>query len=358
MSEQDPPAQQQFRLTFSGDLAPGVTREQVLADLGRLFNRPAEDLLPLMTGDQHVLKVAPTAEALEPFRSALVQAGAIAHIRAPAQETPAEAAPPAANGSAAPDAPCEPASSAAADESGADPGGTARKASIARYSLGQFLRATRQRDSDQGRFELEGERFLEVNLDDEIWIKAGAMVAYTGDVTFEREGLLEKGFKRLLKKSVTGEGARLTRASGIGTIYLADSGKKITVLQLEGEALVVNGNDILAFETSIDWDIQVLKKMSAVIAGGLFNVRLQGMGMVAITTHHDPLTLDVRHAYPVFCDPHATVAWSASLEPRFKTDVSLKTFLGRGSGESIQMCFEGEGFVVVQPYEESTFQRR
>ena len=46
------------------------------------------------------------------------------------------------------------------------------------------------------------------------------------------------------------------------------------------------------------------------------------------------------------------MAWSGTLEPQFKTDVSLKTFFGRGSGESIQMRFEGDGFVVIQPYEE------
>ena len=30
-----------------------------------------------------------------------------------------------------------------------------------------------------------------------------------------------------------------------------------------------------------------------------------------------------------------------------------KTFFGRGSGESIQMKFDGDGFVVVQPFEET-----
>ena len=43
-------------------------------------------------------------------------------------------------------------------------------------------------------------------------------------------------------------------------------------------------------------------------------------------------------------------------EPEIKTDISFKTFLGRGSGESIQMKFEGDGFVVIQPYEEVYFQ--
>ena len=37
--------------------------------------------------------------------------------------------------------------------------------------------------------------------------------------------------------------------------------------------------------------------------------------------------------------------------------MSLKTFLGRGSGESIQMEFQGDGFVVVQPCEEVSLQQ-
>ena len=55
---------------------------------------------------------------------------------------------------------------------------------------------------------------------------------------------------------------------------------------------------------------------------------------------------------PVFTDPNATVAWSGSLTPDITTDISVKTLLGRGSGESIQLKFQGSGWVVLQPYEE------
>jgi uncharacterized protein (AIM24 family) len=59
---------------------------------------------------------------------------------------------------------------------------------------------------------------------------------------------------------------------------------------------------------------------------------------------------------PIMTDPNATAAWSGSLTPEIKTDISFKTFMGRGSGESIQMKFEGRGFVVIQPCEETYFQ--
>jgi uncharacterized protein (AIM24 family) len=223
---------------------------------------------------------------------------------------------------------------------------------MSKYTLAEFIDRTKNKDHGEGLFELENPRFLEVNLDGEIWMKMGAMVAYNGQVKFTREALLSQGLGNLLKKAVSGEGTKLTKAEGVGAVYLADAGKKIIILRLDNEAIVVNGNDVLAFEPQIKCDIKMMKKMISMVAGGLFNVRLEGSGLVAITTHYDPITLHVSPDNPVITDPNATVAWSGNLEPTFRKDVSFKTFLGRGSGESIQMEFKGEGFVVVQPFEE------
>jgi uncharacterized protein (AIM24 family) len=225
-----------------------------------------------------------------------------------------------------------------------------------RYSINEFIEQTRQKDRNQGLFELETERLLELNLDGMIWTKMGSMVSYRGEVKFTREGILEQGLGNLFKKAISGEGTSLTKAEGRGVVYLADGGKKITILNLHGESLFINGNDLLAFEPSINYEIKMMKKMSSMLAGGLFNIRLEGSGLVAFTSHYDPITLLVTPDNPVVTDPNATVAWSGSLSPQIKTDVSLKTFFGRGSGESIQTYFEGNGFVVIQPFEEVYFQ--
>ncbi len=227
---------------------------------------------------------------------------------------------------------------------------------MSKYSLNEFVTKTAEKEHGQGFFELESERMLEINLSGMVWTKMGSMVAYNGDIKFKREGVLEHGIGKMLKKSLTGEGTKLTKAEGNGKLYLADTGKKITILKLQNEAIYVNGNDLLAFEDGIKWDIKLMKKLTSVMAGGLFNIKLEGTGMIAITTHYDPMTLKVSSGHPVTTDPNATVAWSENLQPQLRTDVSFKTFLGRGSGESIQMYFEGDGFVVVQPYEEVYFQ--
>lgn len=220
-------------------------------------------------------------------------------------------------------------------------------------TLDEFLSESAQKDASPDAFELENPRLLEIRLRGRTWMKAGAMVAYHGNIRFTRQGIAEQGLATLLKKAVSGEGMRLMKAEGEGRLYVADAGKKVALLRLRDDTIFVNGNDVLAFEEGVQSEITMMRRMAGMMAGGLFNVRLSGSGIVAITSHYEPMTLRVsRQGGPVFTDPNATVAWSGGLAPDFATDITLGTLLGRGSGESIQMKFVGEGWVVVQPYEE------
>ena len=115
-------------------------------------------------------------------------------------------------------------------------------------TIDDFLAGSGQRDATQEPFELENPHLLEVRLRGVAWAKAGSMVAYTGGVKFRREGVLEQGLGNLLKKTVSGEGAQLMKMEGQGRVWLADGGKKVNLLRLQGESLFVNGNDVLAFE--------------------------------------------------------------------------------------------------------------
>ena len=60
-----------------------------------------------------------------------------------------------------------------------------------RYSIKEFVTQTSQKDHEQGVFELETERMLELNLNGSMWTKMGSMISYRGDVKFTREGIME-----------------------------------------------------------------------------------------------------------------------------------------------------------------------
>jgi uncharacterized protein (AIM24 family) len=225
-------------------------------------------------------------------------------------------------------------------------------------SIQEFVNATSQNPQARERFELENPHLLELNLSGKVWAKLGTMIAYTGAVKFTREGMFEHGVGKMLRRAVTGEGTALMKIEGQGRVYLADRGKRVQLLRLQGDTVFVNGKDLLAMDDSLDWDVTMMRRVSGMLAGGLFNIRVSGQGTLAISTHYTPLTLRVTPNAPVLTDPNATIAWSGGLTPDIVTDISIKTFLGRGSGESIQLKFQGDGWVVLQPYEEVHTARR
>lgn len=221
-----------------------------------------------------------------------------------------------------------------------------------KYAVAEFIKETSKRNEENSFFELESSQTLEINLNGSVWTKLGAMIAYYGNIAFKRQGLSEQGMNMVFKKMLSGEGMTLMKAEGQGKLYLADNGKKVRILHLQNETIFVNGNDVLAIENVLQYDIKMMKSVAGVLGGGLFNVKISGTGMIAMTTHGDPITLLVTPDNPLHTDANATVAWSGSLEPVIKTDVSYRDFIGRGSGESIQMSFSGQGWVVLQPFEE------
>jgi len=197
-----------------------------------------------------------------------------------------------------------------------------------------------------GRFTLQNSAMLKVSLSgDEIQAKLGSMVAYQGGVRFEHKG---GGLGRFFKKAMTGEGVQLMTATGTGELFLAQDKRKIMILDLDNDQMTVNGDNILAFEPGIDWDIKKVEGAGR-LAGGLFNVVLQGTGKVAVTSDGEPVLLDT--GSPTFADPESAIAWSGGVRTSVKSDVSFKTFLGKGSGETFQVAFEGSGWVLIQPSE-------
>jgi uncharacterized protein (AIM24 family) len=211
-------------------------------------------------------------------------------------------------------------------------------------TLGEY-----QETQSQEAFALQNSKLLKVSLNQiTIQAKLGSMVAYQGEVSFEHAG--SGGMSRLIKKAVTGEGAQLMKMTGTGEVFLADQAQDIHLIKLENDAITVNGANLLGFDAGIDWDIKKVEGAAGFMGGGLFNTSLQGSGWVAVISDGPPVLLNTGDL-PTFADPQAAITWSSSVQTGIKTDVNLKNFIGRGSGESVQMSFSGAGWVLVQPSE-------
>jgi uncharacterized protein (AIM24 family) len=213
------------------------------------------------------------------------------------------------------------------------------------------LEALRETPEVEGQdtFVLENPWLLKATLSGgELQARLGSMVAYQGELRFERA---RAGGRRILKRALTPEGGRLMKVSGTGEVFLGHLAQQVYRVRLGDEEVTCNSRNLLAFESGIDWDIRrVPRGLVGKVAGGLFNTYLTGSGWLALVSEGQPVLLRPSDA-PTFADPQAAIAWSGSLETTFKKDVQARTFIGLGSGESVQMGFRGEGWVLVQPSE-------
>lgn len=206
-----------------------------------------------------------------------------------------------------------------------------------------------ERAGEPGRFMLQNERMLKVDLAGTggyFYARQGSMVAYQGDVDFAYEG--SGGLGRMFTKALTGEGMSLMKVSGSGDVFLAQEADEIFILELEAEAVTVNGRAVLAFESSLTWDINRVEGAS-MMSGGLFNTTFTGSGLIAVVAHGTPVVLQVDE--PTYVDLQAAVLWSSGLRSSIRRTAKLGAAIGRGSGEAYQLALEGRGIVVVQASE-------
>jgi uncharacterized protein (AIM24 family) len=197
------------------------------------------------------------------------------------------------------------------------------------------------------RFALQNHKMLKATLGEPVLAAKGAMVAFQGDVEFQHKSAGSVG--RMLKRMVTNEDTPLMTVAGRGEVFFADLAKDVFLLQLEGDAISVNGSSILAFDATLEYDVHRVKGAGA-MTGGMFNTLIHGQGTVALTSDGQPVVLDCSQV-PTAVDMNAAVCWSGSLQPSIRSSMNMRSMLRGGTGEAFQYVFHGPGFVVVQPSE-------
>ncbi|NMH96025.1 AIM24 family protein [Pseudonocardia acidicola] len=197
------------------------------------------------------------------------------------------------------------------------------------------------------RFTLQSSKMLKVLLGPDLLALKGSMVAYQGRVEFHHEGAGSMG--KLVKRLVSSEDTPLMRVRGQGEVFFAHRAQNIFLVGLEGDAISVNGTNLLAFDAELSWDVRRVKG-AGMATGGLFTTEIGGEGTVALTSDGEPLLLDCSQQ-PTCVDVQAAVAWSAGLVPQVVSSMNMRSLLRGGSGEALQYAFHGPGFVVVQPSE-------
>ena len=197
------------------------------------------------------------------------------------------------------------------------------------------------------RWTRQNDKMARVVLGPDVLAAKGSMVAFQGDVGFDHEGSGSVG--RLVRRLVSSADTPLMRCSGRGEVFLARRAEDVFTVELEGDAICVDGSNVLAFDADLDWDVTRVQG-AGTLTGGLFTLQIGGHGTVALTSDGPPVLLDCAEQ-PTSVDLQSAVAWSAGLVPTVRSSLNARSVLRGGTGEAFQYVFSGPGFVVVQPSE-------
>jgi uncharacterized protein (AIM24 family) len=195
---------------------------------------------------------------------------------------------------------------------------------------------------------VQNAKSIKYAVNGEMLARQGAMIAFRGNLQFERKG---QGVGGMLKRAVTGEGLPLMAVRGQGEAWFAHEAQNCFIVDIEpGDVFTVNGRNVLCFDASLSYEIKTVKG-AGMTGGGLFNSVFTGQGRLGLVCDGNPLVIPVSPQLPVFVDTDAVVGWTAHLNTSLHRSQSFGSMIRGGSGEAVQLKLEGEGFVVVRPSE-------
>ncbi|MEU9091858.1 AIM24 family protein [Streptomyces sp. NPDC087901] len=198
---------------------------------------------------------------------------------------------------------------------------------------------------------LQNAKSIKYAVNGEMHARQGSMIAFRGDLQFERKG---QGLGGMLKRAVTGEGLPLMAVRGQGEAWFAHEAANCFIVEMEqGDVLTINGRNVLCFDATLAYEIKTVKG-AGMTGGGLFNSVFTGYGKLGLMCEGNPIVIPVTPQQPVCVDTDAVVGWSAHLNTSLHRSQSVGSMLRGGSGEAVQLRLDGEGFVIVRPSELKT----
>ena len=196
-------------------------------------------------------------------------------------------------------------------------------------------------------------RVLQVDLvGDAVRAVQGSMVAYTGSVEFRSAGMGGgDGFRAALKRKAAGESLAFMECTGSGTVHLAVDAQHVDVVDLGGDTLSVESEQLLAVTPGLRLDVKFAGLGGLSSGQGLATTTVTGSGQVALLSDGPAIALEVGPGRSLVVDPDAFVASRGQLTTTLVSGVSWRSMVGEGSGEPFSLRFDGSGTVIIQPAE-------
>lgn len=198
--------------------------------------------------------------------------------------------------------------------------------------------------------ELEGTRYVEIHLNDEmIRAEAGSLSYLTGDINIHSK--LVPSLGGMIKSLLADESVYRPTYTGTGVITLESSLGGFHILDLKGESWILERGTYWASEGSVEVSYHRERLKTAIWAGEgpvYLQTRVKGYGKVVVTTRGPVEVIQLNEGKRVTAEGKYVICRTGDVS--FNVQRSTKNFLGRfTSGEGLVRVFEGTGKILLNP---------
>jgi uncharacterized protein (AIM24 family) len=176
-------------------------------------------------------------------------------------------------------------------------------------------------------------------------LEAGALHYMRGKIEIEVPKAKLSGF---MKGALTKEAGTRPRYTGTGEVYLEPTFGEINVLEIAGDAWVLDRGSFLAADAGVEVGVFTNKAWSGLLGGeGFFQTKVSGKGKVFFLSDGVCERIELKDEKLVV-DGSFAVARTAGLE--FNVEKATKGLIGTlRSGEGLVNVIRGTGVVLIAP---------
>ena len=181
---------------------------------------------------------------------------------------------------------------------------------------------------------------------EEVVLEAGALHYMKGNIEIESQLPSVGGF---LKSALTKESAVKPRYRGTGEIFLEPTFGEVNLMELNGDAWVLDKGAFLACDRTVEVGMFTNKAMAGLFGGeGFFQTEVKGRGKVFYLSPGPVQKIVLDGTETLTVDGSFAVARTASLQ--YEVAKATKgMFSSWTSGEGLVNKFRGQGVVMIAP---------
>lgn len=176
---------------------------------------------------------------------------------------------------------------------------------------------------------------VEIRFSGDVLVRRGTVASYGGRIAFAHD-----------PKLAGTRAESLLKATGKGTIYLADRGRHPILIELNNEFFSAEGSRILAIGPTLSFRFEPIHDFPR--RRRVDVLKIYGCGGLVLSTARDTSSISVSPEFPLNVSSRDLVGWTGNLVPSVLPDRFLNEVMLPDEEDPPKIRFEGEGTAITE----------